>query len=161
MNKNMPQQHFNETNPSLIEACKKLLKQQSFANQNDIRKKLIDMGYNGISQSTISRLLTQLGVIKVRNAKGEKVYCITLESSPVRVQSSILSQIEFINHNQHNVIIKTYPGSAQLIARLLDNNPHLDILGTIAGNDTILIIPADINKVERCERLIKESLGMS
>ncbi|MFV0574611.1 MAG: arginine repressor [Vibrio sp.] len=145
---------------SLAESCKQLLKKQSFANQNEIRQKLIEMGYTGISQSTVSRLLSQLGVVKVQNTCGKKMYCITLENAPVRVESSILSQIEFISHNQHNVVIKTHPGSAQLVARLLDSDPHHDILGTVAGNDTVLVIPTDVSNIERCERLIRANLGM-
>src|SRR5690606_36961589 len=101
---------------SLAAACKRLLQQQSFANQNELREKLIELGFDGISQSTVSRLLSQLGVVKVQNACGKKVYCITVETAPVRVESSIASQIEFITHNQAIVVVKTHPGSAQLVA---------------------------------------------
>ena len=53
---------------TLTAACKRLLQQQSFATQNELREALINIGFEGISQSTVSRLLSQLGVVKVQNA---------------------------------------------------------------------------------------------
>nr|WP_216599630.1 arginine repressor [Vibrio sp. 03-59-1] len=145
---------------TLTAACKRLLQQQSFATQNDLRLRLIELGYEGISQSTVSRLLSQLGVVKVQNACGKKVYCMTVESAPVRVGSSISSQIEFITHNQLMVVIKTHPGSAQLVARLIDIDPHGEILGTVGGNDTVIVAPKDVSNIEACERVVKERLGV-
>ncbi len=109
MNRKMPHSAIAHEDESLAAACKRLLQQQSFANQNELREKLIELGFDGISQSTVSRLLSQLGVVKVQNACGKKVYCITVETAPVRVESSIASQIEFITHNQAIVVVKTHP----------------------------------------------------
>ena len=59
-------------NPSVIDysedktltaACKRLLQQQSFTTQNELREALVNIGFQGISQSTVSRLLSQLGVV--------------------------------------------------------------------------------------------------
>ncbi len=160
MNRHIPQVTFESEDDSLANACKRLLHQQSFTNQNELREKLIEIGYTGISQSTVSRLLSQLGVVKVQNACGKKVYCITVETAPVRIESSISSQIELITHNQSNVIVKTHPGSAQLVARLVDIDPHSEILGTIGGNDTVLIIPRDVTQIEKCETVVRERLGL-
>lgn len=145
---------------TLTIACKQLLQQQSFGTQNELREALIDIGFKGISQSTVSRLLSQLGVVKVQNACGKKVYCVTVETAPVRVTSSISSQIEFVTHNRDLVIVKTHPGSAQLIARLVDIDPHTEILGTVGGNDTVLIIPKDVNNIDSCERIVRARLGV-
>lgn len=160
MNRHIPHVAFESEDDSLAEACKRLLHQQSFTNQNELREKLVDIGYTGISQSTVSRLLSQLGVVKVQNACGKKVYCITVENAPVRIESSISSQIDLITHNQANVVVKTHPGSAQLVARLVDIDPHSEILGTIGGNDTVLIIPRDVTQIEKCETVVRERLGL-
>ena len=102
--------------------------------------------------------MSQLGVVKVQNACGKKVYCITVETAPVRIESSISSQIEFITHNQSMVVVKTHPGSAQLVARLVDIDPHIDILGTVGGNDTVLVIPKDIQQIDETERVVRARL---
>ncbi|MDN3608834.1 arginine repressor [Vibrio ostreicida] len=146
---------------TLTLACKRLLQKQSFSTQNDLREALIGMGFLGVSQSTVSRLLSQLGVIKVQNGCGKKVYCITVETAPVRIESSISSQIEFITHNQSMVVVKTHPGSAQLVARLVDIDPHSDILATVGGNDTVLIIPANTDHINQCEQVVRSRLGVS
>ncbi len=145
---------------TLTAACKRLLQQQSFGTQNELREALIDIGFVGISQSTVSRLLSQLGVVKVRNASGKKAYCITVETAPVRVDASISSQVEYITHNQSMVVIKTHPGSAQLIARLVDVDPHTEILGTVGGNDTVLVIPKDTDNIDACEKVVRIRLGV-
>ncbi|MCW8346874.1 arginine repressor [Vibrio sp. ZSDZ65] len=145
---------------TLTAACKKLLQQQSFTTQNKLREALVSIGFVGISQSTVSRLLSQLGVIKVQNACGKKAYCLTVENAPVRVESSISSQIEFITHNQAVVVVKTHPGSAQLIARLVDIDPHNEILGTVGGNDTVLVIPKSIAEIDKCEQIVRIRLGV-
>lgn len=160
MNEQLIREDTFEADNSLLSLCRQLLHQQSFYKQEELRDKLEELGYTGISQSTVSRLLLQLGVVKVKNACGKKVYCITAETAPVNVKSSIASQIESITHNQAMIVIKAYPGSAQLVARLVDFDPHRDIIGTIAGNDTILVIPRDIDNIEGCEKVIRQKLGM-
>lgn len=145
---------------NIAAACKRLLQQQSFTTQDDIRQRLIDLGYDDVSQSTVSRLLSRLGVAKIPNAYGKKVYCLTVESEPVQVGSSIASQIEFITHNQLVVVVKTHPGSAQLVARLIDVQPHAEILGTVGGNDTVMVAPKDISRITQCEQVVKARLGI-
>jgi transcriptional regulator of arginine metabolism len=141
-------------------ACKRLLQQQSFTTQDDIREALISQGFHDVSQSTVSRLLSRLGVAKVPNAYGKKVYCLTVENEGVRVGSSIASQIEFITHNQLVVVVRTHPGSAQLVARLIDVQPHKEILGTVGGNDTVMVAPKDINRIDACENVVRARLGV-
>ncbi|MGB1972874.1 MAG: arginine repressor [Vibrio toranzoniae] len=152
---------YSAEDKTLTAACKRLLQQQSFSTQNQLREKLVDIGYIGISQSTVSRILSQLGVVKVQNACGKKVYCITVESAPVRVDASISSQIELITHNQAMVIVKTHPGCAQLVARLVDIDPHTEIIGTVGGNDTVLIIPKDTMNIDACEQVVRARLGVA
>ena len=147
-------------NDNMTSACKRLLQQQSFTTQDDIRYQLIELGFHDISQSTVSRLLLRLGVAKVPNAAGKKIYCLTTENEPIKINASIASQIEFVSHNQLVVVIKTHPGGAQLVARLIDMQPHVDILGTIGGNDTVMGAPKDITRIDECLQVVKQRLGL-
>lgn len=149
-----------EVQDDLLYACKQLLQQQSFGTQDEIRQALIDLGHNDISQSTVSRLLTRLGVTKIPNVYGKKMYCLTGHQQPIVVESTIHSQVDSISHNEQLVVIKTRSGSAQLIARLLDHEPHPEILGTIAGIDTIMIAPRHVKRIKECEKAIKERLDL-
>ena len=144
---------------ALSKTCKRLLAEQSVSNQKELKEKLMSLGFTGISQSTVSRLLSQLGVVKTVNTKGKRIYCINAENAPVKVCSTLQSQIISISHNSINIVIKTNPGCAQLIARLIDIDPHIEILGTVAGNDTIIIVPRSIAHIDECELVIKHRLA--
>lgn len=144
---------------TIFHACKRLLQQQSFSTQDEVRAGLFNLGFTDVSQSTVSRLLSRLNVVKVPNAHGKKVYCLTVESEPVQINSSILSQIEYVTHNQLVVVVKTHPGGAQLVGRLIDTQPHQEILGSVGGNDTVMIAPRDVNHIDECERVVRERLG--
>ncbi|MPW36149.1 arginine repressor [Vibrio sp. B1Z05] len=139
---------------TLESVCKQVLQNNSFYNQSELRKSLIEHGFEGISQSTVSRLLCQLGVIKVANSVGKKVYYLAPESSPIRFNSSIASQIDSIEHNKAMVVVKTKPDSAQLIARLIDFDTDSSILGSIAGDDTVVVIPQDVDNIEACKSAV-------
>ena len=58
------------------------------------------------------------------------------------------------------VVIKTHPGGAQLVARLIDMQPHVDILGTVGGNDTVMVAPKDITRIDQCLQIVKQRLGL-
>lgn len=146
---------------SITDICRRLLQQQSFSTQESLRNELINLGYEDISQSTVSRVLTRLNVVKVPNAYGKKVYCLSMENEGIKVDSAISSQVEFVTHNQLVVVVRTHPGSAQLVARIIDIQPHEEILGTVGGNDTVMIAPKDINRISECEAIVRKRLGMS
>ncbi|CAH0529811.1 arginine repressor [Vibrio hippocampi] len=149
-----------EDNVVSKEVVKQLLQQKSFASQSEICKALNEMGYTGINQSRISRWLSQLGVTKGTNSNGRRVYCVTSETAPVKVNSAVSSQIEFVTHNQMMVVVKTNPASAQLVARMIDTEPHPEILGTVGGNDTVLVIPHDVGNIVLCENIVRKRLGL-
>lgn len=150
--------HYCEENMTAV--CKRLLQTHNFSTQDNIRDALIKEGFDDISQSTVSRLLTKLKIIKIPNVYGKRVYCFTETTNPTHIDSEIASQIEFITHNKLVIVVKTHPGSAQLIARIIDLHPHKEILGTIAGNDTIMVAPCNIDRISDCEKAVCLSLGM-
>ena len=66
------------------------------------------------------------------------------------ISSSLKEQVMSINYNDALIVIKTGPGAAQLIARLLDSLGESEgILGVVAGDDTIFITPIQEVKIER------------
>lgn len=142
----------------IIAACENLLKIERLHTQDDIRQQLIKLGYNNINQSTVSRMLSRLNVIKVTDAYGKKIYRLPKEDKARHADVSISTKIEFITHNQSVVVIKTPPGCAQLIARLLDLNPHPEILGSVAGNDMVMIAPKSIHRIDICEQIVRSLL---
>lgn len=89
-------------------------------------------------------MLTKFGAVRTRNAKMEMVYCLSAELGMPTTTSPLKNLVLDIDHNDAIVVIHTSPGVAQLIARLLDSLGKSEgILGTIAGNDTIFVTPAN------------------
>ena len=93
----------------------------------------------------------------------ETVYCLPNELSVPNTSSPLKNLVLDIDHNELLIVIKTSPGAAQLIARLLDSVGKAEgILGTIAGDDTIFVTPTlDINikeLIQTIQKLFENSL---
>lgn len=131
-----------EKTNSLTEAFKALLKEEKFSSQSEIVTALQEMGFEHVNQSKISRMLSKFGAVRTRNPKMEMVYQLPVELSVPTTSSPLKNLVTDIDHNQMLIVVKTSPGAAQLIARLLDSMGKAEgILGTIAGDDTIFITP--------------------
>lgn len=142
---------------ALIKAFKDILKTESFGSQGDIVSALKQANFDSISQSKVSRMLSKFGAVRTRNARGDMVYCLPPELGMPTAKSPLKQLVLDIVHNNVMVIIRTSPGAAQLIARLLDSLSHTDgVLGTIAGDDTIFIAPADISEIEDLRQRVED-----
>ena len=134
---------------ALIKAFKALLKEENFGSQGEIVEALKEQGFDNISQSKVSRMLSKFGAVRTRNAKQEMVYCLPAEMGVPTAKSPLRQLVIDIMHNEMMIISRTSPGAAQLIARLLDSLGKADgVLGTIAGDDTIFIAPAKISEID-------------
>ncbi|GAB56278.1 arginine repressor [Glaciecola punicea ACAM 611] len=141
----------------LIKAFREILKTESYGSQGEIVLALKKLGFDNISQSKVSRMLSKFGAVRTRDARGDMVYCLPPELGMPTAKSPLKQLVLDIVHNNVMVIIRTSPGAAQLIARLLDSLSHTDgVLGTIAGDDTIFIAPADITKIEELRQRVQD-----
>lgn len=129
-----------------IEALKMLISSQELNSQLEVLQALAKEGFN-VTQATLSRDLKQLKVAKAATTKGTYVYVLPNETMYRRV-SSVQSASEMlqtpgflsINFSGNMVVIKTRPGYASSIAYNIDNSDIPQILGTIAGDDTIFLV---------------------
>lgn len=138
-----------------IKAFKEILKNESYGSQGEIVEALKDLGFAHISQSKVSRMLSKFGAVRARNAKGDMVYCLPPELGMPTAKSSLKQLVLDVMHNNVMIVIRTTPGAAQLIARLLDSLGRSEgVLGTIAGDDTIFIAPANIDEIEQIRQQV-------
>ena len=139
----------------LAKAFKEILKQEQASSQQEIVNILQNQGFNNINQSKVSRMLTKFGAVRIRNTKMEMVYCLPAEISVPTTTSPLKNLVVDIDHNQSMVVIRTSPGAAQLIARILDSIGKSEgILGSIAGDDTIFSTPANGFTVKQLHQII-------
>jgi transcriptional regulator of arginine metabolism len=125
-------------------AIKNLINNQKISNQEELLILLEEQGLN-YTQATLSRDLKFLKVNKISDPDKGYIYelpdqhMITSEVADNYAAQGFIS-IQFANHLG---VIKTMPGYAPSIASLIDRSNTFEIVGTIAGDDTILIIPHD------------------
>lgn len=132
----------NDKLDSLTEAFLSLLKAEKFSSQSEMVTALQELGFEHINQSKVSRMLSKFGAVRVRNTKMEMVYQLPLEQSVPTTSSPLSHLVIDIDCNQSLIVVRTSPGAAQLIARMLDSMGKAEgILGTIAGDDTIFVTP--------------------
>ncbi|HEX4044601.1 MAG TPA: arginine repressor [Gammaproteobacteria bacterium] len=144
----------------LIVAIQTLLQKEKISTQEDLKTALHKQGFD-INQVQISRILHKLNAIKMNEGE-QTVYRLATAHLPVAPTDSLKHLILTITHNESLIVIHTTPGSAQLVARLLDDKAALDmgILGTVAGDDTIFIAPEKMKVIKKVfERVCRDLLG--
>ena len=129
-----------------IEAIKRIILTHKIDSQEVLLKHLENGGFT-VTQATLSRDLRRLKVVKVADGPGG--YCYTFldneagKGSEEALIEDFLHGFLSIEFSGNFGLIKTLPGHAQSVAFALDNLKIDEILGTIAGDDTILIVPRD------------------
>jgi len=148
---------MSEKQDQLVKAFKGLLKEEHLSSQGEIVDALKEQGFDSVNQSKVSRMLSKFGAVRTRNAKDEMVYCLPAELGVPTISSQLKTLVLDITHNECLIVIQTSPGSAQLIARLLDSLGRTEgILGTIAGDDTIFITPTSTSIIAEVDSAVKE-----
>jgi transcriptional regulator of arginine metabolism len=146
--------------PSVTErlnALRKILESGKNSTQEELRDMLEAKGHD-VNQSTISRDLRKIGAIKGTDNKGRTVYRLSeLSGETTFVTQSLGDLILNITHNDSMIVIQTSPGSASLVARQLDMTKPADILGTIAGDDTIFVAPSKDHTIKQTITAIRDS----
>ena len=129
-----------------MEALKMLISSMELGSQDEVLKALEKEGFK-LTQATLSRDLKQLKVAKAASMNGKYVYVLPNDTMYKRISTpkaamEMLQTSGFlsINFSGNIGVIKTRPGYASSIAYNIDNAAITDILGTIAGDDTILIV---------------------
>lgn len=123
-----------------------LISSKEMSSQEEVLQELNNEGFV-LTQATLSRDLKQLKVAKAASMNGKYVYVLPNETMYKRVSkpqtiTEMLQTSGFVSINfSGNIgVIKTRPGYASSIAYNLDNSGLQHIIGTIAGDDTILIV---------------------
>src|SRR3990167_6493442 len=149
-------QKTNHKKIDLIVAIQNLLQKKMVRTQDEIREVLHKQGFD-INQAMISRILHKLGAIKM-NEGDQIVYRLPTELIAITPKDQLKQLILNISHNESLIVIQTSPGSAQLVARLLDQKNISGVLGTLAGDDTIFVAPDKIKHIGALFQTIREIL---
>jgi transcriptional regulator of arginine metabolism len=141
----------------------KLLAQHAVSSQEQLVELLAGEGVRS-TQATVSRDLADLGAIRVRAGAGESVYAIPELPSEQRAPSDHLRRVfgEWVvevAQSANLVVLRTPPGSAHVVGSALDRSDVADVLGTVAGDDTLIVVVAE-GAGSRTAKVLKGLAGL-
>jgi transcriptional regulator of arginine metabolism len=141
-------------------AILEVVETRAVSSQEDLRKLLLHRGWD-VTQATLSRDLRELRLARVPTPEGAR-YAVTdgsIEESRVALETLLPQLFLRIDGVSEMIVLRTVPGGAQPIAAALDGESWPDILGTIGGDDTILIVCRSGLARDRVVRRLKALAG--
>lgn len=128
-----------------------IIENYDISTQDELAEKLREQGLD-VTQATISRDIKELRLVKVMDTEGKTKYTVINNDSGV-LSEKLLSVLRggYVSSDYANniLVIKTLPGMASAVASSIDSLGWMAIIGTIAGDDTIMVIT-------RAERIAEE-----
>ena len=131
--------------------------------QEALISKLKDNGYN-VTQTTISRDINQLKLVKAVTSTGSYKYIVPdvkRENNKTVMNSALTEAVIKIQSAKNIVVVKTLAGMANAIAVCVDSINHDLIVGSVAGDDTILVVTTDDETALSLEQSLKSAFKVN
>jgi len=137
----------------------KVLAAEPVASQDELRRQLIHLGLR-VTQATLSRDLRELHLVKTTEGY-QPLASAAVKESPVvsRLARAVNSFLLDIRPAQNMLVLKTPPGGAQPLAAAVDSERWKEVAGTLAGDDTVLIITPSMKARASVQKRIEEMVG--
>ena len=124
-------------------AILRLLRERPIGTQSELAEALRDSGHE-VVQTTVSRDIHELGLVKVRDASGRLVYAFPEDTGAGEELTDALARWALTLEGSGNLVVVTTPyGYSNPLAQALDLSRHPHVAGTIAGENTVLIVARD------------------
>ena len=124
-----------------LAAILRIVRHHQIRSQNQLREILADEGLD-VGQGTLSRDIRELGIVKTAAPDGTPTYAVPPELTDPAPAFARLMPALFLHAEgvDHFLVVRTLTGGAQPLAVAIDREEWDEVLGTIAGDDTILVI---------------------
>lgn len=137
-------------------AIKEIISAKAVASQDDLRLELRKRGFR-VTQATLSRDLRELGVGRV--ALGEGARYVLQPAAEVQILRPLVgAEVLSVNANEGIIVIRTLPGCANSVGEFIDALKSRDIIGTLAGDNTLLVIPQSQKLTRSVVHYLREKL---
>jgi len=141
-----------------------ILEEQAVSSQAKLVELLKAEGID-VTQATLSRDLEELGAVKVRVPVGDSVYAVpdnpTERVLPVDHLRRVLGEwLVEVSVSNNIVVLRTPPGSAHVVASAVDRAGLSEIIGTVAGDDTVILVAASDTTGEEVSERLKDLAGI-
>ncbi|MFA9429093.1 arginine repressor [Egicoccus sp. AB-alg2] len=125
---------------------RELISSTDLGSQAEVRAALAARGLDA-HQATVSRDLDELGAVKVRGADGALVYRLAVDPGPgsarSRLDDTLRQFVVSVAHSHNLVVLRTPPACAHPVASAIDLAELDDVLATVSGDDTVLVVAAE------------------
>jgi transcriptional regulator of arginine metabolism len=138
-------------------AIKQIIANRTINTQGELASAMRKEGFR-TTQATLSRDMKELGIAWVYTPSGAK-YMLHPEREEERLTSLIGMEVEHIEANETTVVIKTLPGRAQGVAEIIDHLRLPSVLGTLAGDNTVFVLPRSIKKIKGTVQALHDVLA--
>lgn len=141
-----------------LEKIMEVVSTREVGTQDELITYLKEAGYD-VTQATVSRDIRELKLAKVMTGQGSYRYVLPREEvaeSKLHISNALAETIVRVECANNLVVLHTYPGMAQAVALEVDNLRHGNILGCVAGDDTILIVSSDNDSAALISEQIRE-----
>ena len=136
---------------------REILQQHNVGNQHDLLQLLHDSGM-AVAQATLSRDCAELGIIRSR-INGSYRLLFPDDNAGRIIKGLVGVEVLSVNANETSVIIRTLPGRAHGVGSWLDQLKSPLILGTLAGDDTVLLSPSSVQNISALISYIHKNLS--
>ena len=143
-----------------LKIIREIIKNNKISSQDQLMSELKDKSLN-VTQSTVSRDIRYLNLVKVRDAEHNEYYADSTKylTDPQfemkRVKSKFRDNVVSVERAKNIIVIKTDPGEAQGVAAAIDGSNFDIILGTVAGDDTIICVIDNEKNAEKTVELFR------
>jgi transcriptional regulator of arginine metabolism len=145
------------------QALVELVRREPLSTQEDIRSQLDRLGH-AATQSTISRDLEELGLVRVRDPEGHFRYALPTEAAGAgaraRLRALFAEFVMQVEASGNIVVVSTPAGAANAVAESLDHAGVEGIVGTIAGDNTILVVAKEGTRGKALAKRLRELGGL-
>jgi len=137
-----------------LKAIKEIIRTHKVSSQEGLISELKKDGFN-VTQATISRDMQQLNLVKVHDAEKNEYYSLgakyaaDAQAGIRKLKMKFGENVISVERANNIIVIKTDPGEAQGVAAALDGSNFTEILGTVAGDDTIICIIENNRSAEK------------
>jgi transcriptional regulator of arginine metabolism len=135
---------------------KEIIQDHSIANQEELVAVLKKRGII-VTQATLSRDFAELGIVRI-HVKGKIRYAVSNQLEESSITPLVTHEVVDIESNESLIVVRTLPGRAGGVASFIDSGRNKMILGTLAGDDTVLVTPASVKKIPAVVKQLKELL---
>lgn len=128
--------------------------------QEELVEALRQAGFS-VTQATVSRDIKEMGLVKTPTADGRYKYALPGEkgvSSLHKLRRALEDSFVKLDYTDNLLVLKTLPGNAHSVAALIDQLDWPEVMGTIGGDDTILILCRDRQQTEKVAEYILQLL---